>query len=187
MKALLTGVVVTCLSIGAAAQTVLENNPTFLKWNQVNTPHFRVLFPKGFELQAQRVANTLAHIHEPEARSMGKTPRKISVILQNQTSQSNGFVSYLPRRSEFYTMPVQDYNFLGTNDWLDLLASHEYRHVVQYRQATQPLHNGCGRETPLLRRRRSRLPDEERFRDSIWFSEPTCWKNAHSIITSNTC
>ena len=36
-------------------------------------------------------------------------------------------------------MPAQDYNFLGTNDWLDLLASHEYRHVVQYKQATRGL------------------------------------------------
>ena len=116
MKALLTGVIVLCLNIGAAAQSVLENNPTFLKWNQVNTPHFRVLFPQGFEVEAQRVANTLEHIHAPEARTMGATPRKISVILQNQSSQSNGFVSYLPRRSEFYTMPAQDYNVLGTND-----------------------------------------------------------------------
>src|SRR5690242_12603226 len=119
------------------AQTVLENNPTGLKWYQVNTPSFRVLFPKGFELQAQRMANTLEHIHDVEARSLGTRPRKISVILQNQSATSNGFVSMLPRRSEFYTMPPQDYNFLGTNDWLNLLATHEYRHVVQYQHATR--------------------------------------------------
>jgi hypothetical protein len=137
MKALLAGVVMCCLTTVAMAQTVLENNPTFLKWKQIQTPHFRVLFPDGFDTQAQRVANTLEHIHAPEAKTMGETPRRISVILQNQSSQSNGFVSYLPRRSEFYTMPAQDYNFLGTNDWLDMLASHEYRHVVQYKQATR--------------------------------------------------
>jgi hypothetical protein len=66
---------------------------------------------------------------------MGARPRKISIILQNQSSVSNGFVTLTPRRSEFYTMPPQDYNFLGTNDWLDQLAAHEYRHVVQYQQA----------------------------------------------------
>ena len=141
MKTILAGVLITCLSLVSFAQseTVLENNPTFLKWNQVRTDHFRILFPQGFDDQAQRMANTLEHIYGPEARTMGETPRRISVVLQNQSSLSNGFVSYLPRRSEFYTMPAQDYNFLGTNDWLDMLASHEYRHVVQYRQATRGL------------------------------------------------
>jgi Tol biopolymer transport system component len=118
-------------------QTVLETNPTNIKWQQVRTENFRVLFPKGFDLQAQRVANTLEHIRSPEARTLGKEPRRISVVLQNQTTVSNGFVSMLPRRSEFSTMPPQDYNFIGTNDWLDLLASHEYRHIVQYQHANR--------------------------------------------------
>ena len=116
---------------------VNENNPPSLKWYQVNTNHFRVLYPKGFETQAQRMANTLEHIHEPESRTMGASPRKISVVLQNQSAVSNGFVSITPRRSEFYTMPSQNYNFLGNNDWLNLLASHEYRHMVQFQHATR--------------------------------------------------
>ncbi len=119
----------------AAGQEVLENNPPSVRFYRINTPHFKVLYPKGFEEQAQRVANTLEHIHEPEALTMRARPRKIPVILQNQSSISNGFVTLLPRRSEFYTMPPQDYNFLGTNDWLNQLASHEYRHVVQNQRA----------------------------------------------------
>jgi len=122
-------------SFDVSGQAVLENNPTSIKWQQVNTTHFRVLFPRGFDQQAQRVANTLEHIHKAESRTLGSSPRKISVVLQNQSAESNGFVSILPRRSEFYTMPPQDYNFQGTNDWLDLLATHEYRHMVQYQHA----------------------------------------------------
>jgi Tol biopolymer transport system component len=117
------------------AQEVLENNPPSIKWSQVNTPHFRVVFPRGFDTEAQRVASTLEGIHQAEGRSLGSYPRKISVILQTQSSESNGFVSMLPRRSEFFTMPSQNYNFTGTTDWLDLLASHEYRHIVQYQHA----------------------------------------------------
>jgi hypothetical protein len=123
--------------VSSSAQVILENNPPSLKWYQVNTPHFRVLFLKGFDAQATRVANSLEHIREAEAKSLGSAPRKISVILQNQSAVSNAFVSILPRRSEFYAMPSQDYNFIGTNDWLDLLTSHEYRHVVQYQHATR--------------------------------------------------
>jgi hypothetical protein len=124
-----------CTSFNVSGQVVLENNPTSLKWQQVNTQNFRVLFPKGFDQQAQRVANTLEHIHKAESRTLGTNPRKISVILQNQSSLSNGFVTILPRRSEFYTMSPQDYNVLGTNDWLNQLASHEYRHIVQYQHS----------------------------------------------------
>ena len=117
------------------AQEVLENNPPSVKWYRVNTPNFKVLYPKGFEEQAQRVANTLEHIRDAESKSMGVRPKKISVILQNQSSISNGFVSIVPRRSEFFTMPPQDYNFGGTIDWLDQLATHEYRHIVQFERA----------------------------------------------------
>ena len=124
----------TQLTLG---QTILENNPTNLRWYKVKTPHFNVLYPRGFETQAQRMANTLEHIREAESNSLGTVPRKISVILQNQSAISNGFVSMFPRRSEFYTMPSQNYNFGGTNDWLNLLASHEYRHIVQYQHATR--------------------------------------------------
>lgn len=128
---------VLCLFLckSSFSQEVLENNPPSVKFYRINTPHFKVLYATGFEAQAQRVANTLEHIYEPEARTMRARPRKISVILQNQSAMSNGFVSLVPRRSEFYTMPPQDYNFLGTNDWLDQLATHEYRHVVQFQRA----------------------------------------------------
>ena len=117
------------------AQEVLENNPPSVKWYRVNTPHFKVLYPKGFEDQAQRLANTLEHIRSAEGKSIGAKPRRFPVILQNQSAVSNGFVSIVPKRSEFYTMPPQDYNFVGTNDWLDQLATHEYRHMAQFERS----------------------------------------------------
>ena len=121
-------------SSGQESITQETNAPT-IKWYQLNTPNFRILYPKGFEDQAQRVANNLETIREPEAKSMGVLPKKISVIMQANSSLSNGFVTVAPRRSEFYTMPSQNYNFAGTNDWLDLLSSHEYRHVVQFQRS----------------------------------------------------
>jgi hypothetical protein len=137
MKNLLPVLFSSLLFSSLFGQAVLDNNPSSLKWRQINTDHFRVLFPKGFEEQGLRVANTMEKIRDPEANTMGGGPRRISIILQNQSSVSNGFVSMLPRRSEFYGMPSQNYNFLGTNDWLNLLMSHEYRHMVQYQHATR--------------------------------------------------
>jgi hypothetical protein len=137
MKKLLSVIFLASIVFYTNAQEVLENNPPSIKWSQINTEHFNVIFPRGFEEQGQRVANTLEHIYQPEAKSLGTLPKRISILLQNQSSISNGFVSILPRRSEFYAMPSHDYNFGGTNDWLDMLASHEYRHIVQYQHATR--------------------------------------------------
>jgi hypothetical protein len=137
MKNLLPFVFLVVSVAPGFSQTTLNTNPPSLRWYQVNTPHFRVLFPNGFEAQAQRMANTLEHIHAAEAKSLGTVPKKISIVLQNQSALSNGFVTILPRHSEFYAMPPQNYNFSGTNDWLNLLASHEYRHIVQYQHATR--------------------------------------------------
>ena len=137
MKRIALFLVILSFSHYGWGQVVFENNPTSISWQQINTDHFRILFPKGFDLQAQRMANTLEHIRKAESRTLGTEPRRISVILQNQSSESNGFVSILPRRSEFFTMPPQDYNFIGTNDWLNLLATHEFRHIVQYQHATR--------------------------------------------------
>lgn len=119
----------------AQSLPILDQNPTGLKWYQINTPKFRVVYPKGFESEAQRMANTLQTIYGPVSRSLEKEPRPISIVLQNQTAISNGFVTLTPRRSEFFTTPPQDYNLLGTNDWLNLLAVHEFRHVVQFDKA----------------------------------------------------
>ena len=83
------------------------------------------------------MANRLEHIYLPETKTLSSPPKKISVVMQNRSSESNAFVSITPRRSEFYTMPSQNYNFIGNNDWLDLTGVHEFRHVVQYEHAKQ--------------------------------------------------
>ncbi len=112
-----------------------ETSPAGMKWFQINTEHFKVLYPDGFGTEAQRVANTLEHIREPEASSLGIVPKKISIVLHSQSAISNGFVTLAPRRSEFFAMPPQNYNFTGTNEWLTLLSSHEYRHIVQFQKS----------------------------------------------------
>ncbi|MFN8342664.1 MAG: hypothetical protein U0V64_13415 [Cyclobacteriaceae bacterium] len=103
-----------------------------MKWRQVQSPHFKILFPQGYESQAQRMARTLETIRLPEARTAGTAPRRMTVLLQSQSALSNGFVTLAPRRAEFFGMPSQDYNFMGTNDWLNMLATHEYRHMSQF-------------------------------------------------------
>lgn len=120
---------------GQFTPPVLENNAPSVDWKQINAPHFRVLFQEGGDSLAQATINTLENLYIPALSSLDAEPKKISVILQQKSSISNGFVSVGPRRAEFYIMPPQDYNFLGTNRWLDLLAVHEFRHVGQFEKS----------------------------------------------------
>jgi len=113
-----------------------EQNPPSVKWQQINTSNFQIIYPTELSDEAQRMANTLEHIINGVSKSLNKTPRKISIILQNQSVLSNGFVQLAPRRSEFYTTPPQNLDF---QDWLNSLAVHELRHVVQFDKLTPRL------------------------------------------------
>ena len=114
------------------AQTLV---PT--QWYRISAPHVDIIFKGNIHREAQRIANTLEHLYEPVAQSLGVKPPKTALVLRNQQAISNGFVALAPRRMEFLTFPSQDYNFLGTNDWLNMLGVHEFRHVVQFSKLHQ--------------------------------------------------
>ncbi len=113
----------------------LSTNPSNIKWQKIKSEHFKFIYPTGLDSIAQRTVNILETNYLPVSNSLGKAPKPISVILQNQNTVSNGFVSYTPRRSEFFITPPQDYTLLGNYNWLDQLAIHEFRHVVQFQKA----------------------------------------------------
>ena len=147
-RLLLPGLLSLCVIAPARAQSlpVLPQNPPALRWQEVRTPHFRVLYAGGLDSAAQRTAARLEQLHQPNNATLGVRPRPIAVVLQNQTTVSNGFVTFLPRHAEFFTTPQQGFG-LGTVDWLDGLAVHELRHVGQFEKARQ----GVGRVLgPLL-------------------------------------
>ena len=104
-------------------------NPPSVKFKQINTAQFQIIYPTLLENEAQRMANVLTHIIGDVSKSLGQKPKPISIILQTQGVVSNGFVQMAPRRSEFYTIPAQEFD---AQDWLNSLAVHELRHVVQF-------------------------------------------------------
>lgn len=110
--------------------------PGSIRWQQINTEHFQVVFPEGFEEQGSYVADVLEFAYGHGSRTLGHLPRRVSVILQNQTVVPNGFVSWAPRRIEMFTNPPQNND---SHDWLEQLAIHEFRHVVQIDKLNQGL------------------------------------------------
>lgn len=109
-------------------------NPTNLKWEQIDTEKVQVIYPQGMGDHAQRAANIIHMLYDSSYYALGDKKGKVSIILQNQTTVSNGFVTVSPFRSEFFTTPPQ-FNFLGAASWWDFLTIHEYRHVQQFLNA----------------------------------------------------
>ncbi|MHB1922647.1 MAG: TolB-like translocation protein [Chitinophagaceae bacterium] len=106
-------------------------NPPSLKWEQINTDTARIIFPRGLELEGERVANMIHYENAHDRKSIGPMERKIDIVLQNQSLQSNGYVALGPFRSEFLLTPSPSSFDLGSNPWLDQLCLHEYRHALQ--------------------------------------------------------
>ncbi|RSK37699.1 hypothetical protein EI290_00825 [Hymenobacter metallilatus] len=149
MRTLWPALGLAVLPATAPAQTLLpveQQLPAAVRWYEVRTPHFRVVYPQGFEEQARRTARRLEQVHEPAGASLGLAGRPVTVVLQTRNTIGNGFVTLLPRHSEFYTTFPQDPFLPGTLDWLDQLTVHEYRHVVQFDKA----HQGLGQLGYLL-------------------------------------
>jgi hypothetical protein len=107
-------------------------NPPSLKWKQINTDTARIIFPAGLDSMAQQVAAIVHRLSRTTLLTIGVTQRKINIVLQNQTTIANGYVSLAPFRSEFQVTPEQNSFDLGSLPWQKMLAIHEYRHVQQY-------------------------------------------------------
>jgi len=112
----------------------IGNNALHLKWYQINTDKIKVIFPAGSESAGQRVSNIVHHLWSMDDPSIGDSRLKASIVLQSQSSISNGFVTVGPFRSEFFPSNRQ---FTNSTDYLDLLTIHEYRHINQFANATK--------------------------------------------------
>ncbi len=112
----------------------VQNAPG-VKWKSIHTNNYEVVFDEELVEDAKRVADVLETIYPATSDSLKKQPSKISIMLFNQSTVSNGMVTLAPRRSEWYTTPPSSNLNFGNVGWLDLLAVHEMRHVVQFDQA----------------------------------------------------
>jgi hypothetical protein len=107
-------------------------NPPSIKWNQVNTPAAKVIFPVGLDTEGLRVANIVTQMNGAIQPTIGYKQRQVSILMQNQTTITNAYVQLAPFRSEFFLTPEQNSFDIGSLPWAEQLAIHEFRHVQQY-------------------------------------------------------
>src|SRR5262245_26463349 len=120
--------VVTALRADAATRL----DPA-LHFRTLTTPHFIIYFHQGED----RLASRLAYIAEEQwprvGAALGVTaPRRTHVILADQTELANGWATPLPYNTIFVTAaaPPGSDSIGRTDDWLRLVFTHEFTHIV---------------------------------------------------------
>jgi hypothetical protein len=109
-------------------------DPASIKWMQINTTNFQIIYPEEHEAMAQSLAAKMELAYDYVSHSLANKPNKISVILHTQSVTSNATVVWAPKRMDFHTCPPQD---TYPQDWIEQLVLHEYRHVVQIDKINQ--------------------------------------------------
>jgi len=118
--------------INATHAQEFGGNPPSVKWQQLNLPAAKVIFPGGLDSAAFEVAAIIARMNNSIKPTIGSKQKQISIVLQNQTTIANAYVGLAPFRSEFYLTPEQNSFEIGSLPWAAQLSVHEFRHVQQY-------------------------------------------------------
>ena len=112
----------------------LGADPGGVRWSSVETPTYRLVYPRGLDSLARAYALELERTAVPVGATLGVTPNaayrnKMPVILHPFTAYSNGQVTWTPRRMDLLTTPDADGG--EATPWTTQLAVHESRHVAQ--------------------------------------------------------
>ena len=134
-RALLCILAVLLTAAPSSAQfTNFGNEPAGLRWYQIKTPTYKILYPEGLDSLARVYAARLEQAKESVGVTAGYAPNEnfrkpLPVILHPYLAYSNGMVAWMPSRMELYTTP--DFSAPLPMPWEEHLTLHEARHVSQ--------------------------------------------------------
>jgi hypothetical protein len=114
-------------------------DPASLKWKQIKTGRFTVIYPEIYESLGKDYAKSLDEAYSKLISIFPEKKFNIPVVIHNFSIQSNGYVAWAPKRMELYPTPEQNTIPLATEKQL---AIHELAHVFQMETLNQGFSKG---------------------------------------------
>ena len=111
----------------------------FLSWQTLETEHFYIHFHDDGEEQAKEVAALSEKIHKKLSVYFDWVPAsRTHVVLNDRIDTPNGSATSLPYNTmKLFMVPPDDIASLGDyHNWLELLITHEYTHILQMDKAS---------------------------------------------------
>jgi hypothetical protein len=111
-------------------------DPRF-RFRTIRTPHFTIYFHQGEETLARRLAAIAEDVFDRVSREFGRPNGRVHVILVDQHDLSNGWATPVPYNTIEVSAaaPPGESTIGNTGDWLRLVLSHEYTHIVHLDKA----------------------------------------------------
>jgi hypothetical protein len=103
-------------------------DPASLKWMQIKTNRFTVIYPDSYSSEGVKFAESLDNSYAKLTSLYSVKKVRIPVIIHNYTTFSNGYVAWAPKRMEIFPTPEQ--NGIPM-DPVEQLTTHELTHVLQ--------------------------------------------------------
>ena len=103
------------------------------KWRTLQTEHFHIHYYAGSEMAAERAAMVLERAHTRLSVGLGHSPwLRTHVIMSDTTDAANGSATVYsyPLIKANVTAPDSLSVLEAYDDWLDVLLTHEYTHIV---------------------------------------------------------
>lgn len=93
---------------------------------------FDIYFHQGEDAMARRLARIVEEVAPAVDRRLGAPRGRVRIILVDQTDVSNGWATVVPYNLiEIAAVPPPSASEIGhTDDWLRLVFTHEYTHIV---------------------------------------------------------
>ncbi len=112
-----------------------QYRPSGLNWQQLKTPHFRIVFPAGEDSLAWQSGRILEQQYGKVQKLTGGELHDFPVILNNYSDLSNGMVTSLHFRSEIKTAPIKGKSMNPrSGNWLETVVPHELVHAMHFNQ-----------------------------------------------------
>jgi Periplasmic component of the Tol biopolymer transport system len=114
-------------------------DPASLKWKQIKTERFTVIFPENWGPGGMLYAKSLDEAYSKLTTLFPEKKFHIPVVIHSFSIQSNGYVAWAPKRMELYPTPEQNTIPLSPEKQL---AIHELTHVLQMESLNQGFSKG---------------------------------------------